>query len=138
MYREIVAKLCKINHKWFFCLNIKFYFIRWLNENVLRNNYFELFFYLYFVNIEYTKYDYTFANFNRWKKVFNQNINQNAHLITIQFFCFDFTDKSSYFNFLLIVQPQLNLFILSELHMPNRVYMKLYKRNQLQINITIK
>ena len=67
--------------------------------------------------------------------------NQNAHLITRQFFFFFFLTsyiKSSYFNFLLIVQPQLNLFILSQLHMSNRVSLKLYKGNQIQINITIK
>ena len=66
--------------------------------------------------------------------------NQNAHLITRLFFFFFLTSriKSSYFNFLLTVQPQLNLFILSQLHMSNRVFLKLYKGNQIQINITIK
>ena len=86
-----------------FFLNIKFYFIRCLKENVLRNNYFGLFFYLYFVNIEYTKYNYTFAHFNRGTIFFNKNINQNTHLITrlFFFFFFDITDKKQLFQFLI-------------------------------------
>ena len=53
-----------------------------------------------------------------------KNINPNAHLITRQFSCLTSLIKINYFSFLLIVQPQQNIFILSQLYMPNRVFMK--------------